>query len=605
MSSAETRSWPWMLLAMGLAAMAIYLALFTPLRAFLISQFSLEERQEEFEQPLPEDMLKKILKHMIEAKREEMLETIAALEVSFEELYAFRERRIVDILIDRDAEARQTFQESLAVEALLEDMLQDSEQRDAKRLAALYDYGRSLDNSADGLMRDTRALDLILRQQTPDNEAFGLVVGTYSGMPDLGPEITGAIENARTRADLDAFKKLADKSIHEVRMAADRIERFLEQMQTQWQLAELQLELLEAEMEAMEEVAEESEQSQEQSENENKEEEEAKPDNDEVAKEESENKEGDKEESEDKDGEKSDKEKNEERLAESEKSEKDKEKEGESDRKKKEKEGMTLAEGLAKMTPAEREAFMEGIAKTSSKEARLVDMSSLMKGLTGAESSSSGGIAVDDNIRFTEENYPKSGTDFGVMESTNPTMLTESSILNRAVPARKISMSGEGATRMGPVFVDSWYILGPFENEGRIDFNRLFPPSAEFDLDKTYTGKDGKKVQWNFNQTNEIKMLAYPLSDRSVYFVYSEVWFDQAADIWVAFGSDDGARFWVNDVFVFESANTRHSWAPTEGFRRVHFKQGLNKIRGRVESAPGTCNFSVILLPSLNTEEAR
>jgi len=60
---------------------------------------------------------------------------------------------------------------------------------------------------------------------------------------------------------------------------------------------------------------------------------------------------------------------------------------------------------------------------------------------------------------------------------------------------------------------------------------------------------------------------------------------------------DDAARFWIDDFLVFESADTLHSWYPNEGFRRITFKEGVNKVRGRVETKPGVCFFSMILLP--------
>ncbi len=607
MDRPDTPTWPWLALALAVGLVMLYLAFFTPVRGLLVSYFSLEERQEEMDQPLPEDLIKKILDHVAEAKRKEMLKEVVILEEAMDELYAFRERRVTDATLPRPKDAWQALFERLNAQEALPEILREATVRDALGLSPLYDYARSMDFTADGLMKDTRALDLIARQGISDDEAFSLVAADYPGMYDLGPELTKSFESVRTRAELENFKALANTSIREVAMASERIRRFLEQMQNQWQFVDIQLEQ-EAEEEvppeeeqAMEEQPPEeevvAEQTEEQEQTEEAEQEEG--EQTEVAEGEAQQAGEEGEQAEGEEGEQQ----GQEAMAQNQSGEQNQNESGEGEQtegegQQQEQQGITMQEGLAAMTPAERQALLARVAGTGKGEAQLVDMSDLMKGFdfTGGGQQDGSGFKYDPN------DFPMSGSDYGVMESTNPTVMHRDKVLSQAVPARKISVTGENATRSGTVFIDSWYILGPFENDGKIKFDRLHSPDTELDLDREYTGKDGKPVRWNFNQSNEIKMLAYPLAERAVYFVYTEVWFDEAADIWIALGSDDAARFWVNDLLVFESSNTRHAWEPIEGFRKVHFRKGINRIRGRVETSPGTCHFSVILLPTLEPE---
>ncbi|MFG0254931.1 MAG: hypothetical protein ACF787_07515 [Rhodopirellula sp. JB053] len=54
-----------------------------------------------------------------------------------------------------------------------------------------------------------------------------------------------------------------------------------------------------------------------------------------------------------------------------------------------------------------------------------------------------------------------------------------------AIPARRFAAEG-GAPSKGWTFVDSWYLIGPFDNTNRANIHKQFPPESMVDLDAEY-----------------------------------------------------------------------------------------------------------------------
>lgn len=260
-------------------------------------------------------------------------------------------------------------------------------------------------------------------------------------------------------------------------------------------------------------------------------------------------------------------------------------------------EGQTLAEIMAGMSPAQRQLLMRGAATQQQNGQNISDMSQIMRAAAMRQGTGVEGEGDDsDMTRYNVGQYPLFPSDYAV-PSEQIELIPRHVVTANAVPARRIVIGESQTNRRGIIYVDSWYMIGPFENDGIINFDRTFPPSIEFDLDAEYQGKFDLPVRWNFVQTDEIKQPVYPLADRAVYYAYTELYFEEPTEIWVAFGSDDGAKFWINETLAFQSRQTRHTWQIFEGHRKVFFKQGRNEVKARVETSPGVCFLSMILLP--------
>ena len=162
----------------------------------------------------------------------------------------------------------------------------------------------------------------------------------------------------------------------------------------------------------------------------------------------------------------------------------------------------------------------------------------------------------------------------------------------RPVPGRTLTEDGEQADWM---YLDTWYVIGPFPNPSREYMDRKFPPESVIDLDATYVGKQGLRLQWQFMQSPTMMIAPHMATNYAIWYAFTEVWAERDQDRWVAFGSDDYSKCWLNGKLVWTSGKTPHHWIPDRGFRKLHFKQGYNSVLVKLENAGGTTGFSVIL----------
>lgn len=160
-----------------------------------------------------------------------------------------------------------------------------------------------------------------------------------------------------------------------------------------------------------------------------------------------------------------------------------------------------------------------------------------------------------------------------------------------AVPGRRVIAGGGSADWM---FADSWYIIGPFPNPARRNINTAFPPESVIDLDATYAGVDDKPLRWRFVQS--ATAMVDPARPRdpqlAVYYAYTELWFDEEMDAWIALASDDFGKVWINGLPVWKSGTVAKAWVIDEAFRKVHFQKGINRVLFRVENCYRGTAFS-------------
>ncbi len=166
----------------------------------------------------------------------------------------------------------------------------------------------------------------------------------------------------------------------------------------------------------------------------------------------------------------------------------------------------------------------------------------------------------------------------------------------KTAAARGISSFGEPGT--GWIALQTWYIVGPFANPGRQNVDVAFPPESLVDLDATYTGEGGAPVRWQFVQSHQEKVQPPRDVPYVIYYAYTEFWSDADRDLWVAVGSDDNSRIWLNDQLIWKSGYSLKIWRRNEGLRRVSFRRGMNRILYRVENGHGESAFSFLIQTS-------
>ena len=157
------------------------------------------------------------------------------------------------------------------------------------------------------------------------------------------------------------------------------------------------------------------------------------------------------------------------------------------------------------------------------------------------------------------------------------------------------------------MYVQDWYVIGPFPNPNRVNLRRKFPPESVVDLDATYVGKDGRTIKWEFMQAknanpkeswrSDLKPEVEPFTaeEYGIWYAYAEVFSDIACDRWIAVGSDDRSDIWINDVPVWGSSNKLKQWRVDEGYRRIHLSKGRNRILARIENGWQSLGWSVCI----------
>ncbi len=224
--------------------------------------------------------------------------------------------------------------------------------------------------------------------------------------------------------------------------------------------------------------------------------------------------------------------------------------------------------------------------------AKAKDVSGLMKqaaAMGGSEGADGGDSAVSVASGEGEEEDPSAKPGGGSGRMSWPPKVERDL---KPIPGRKVSAKGLPAKWM---YVDSWYVLGPFPNPKRINRDKKFPPESVVDLDARYVGKGGKVIRWEFVKSPGEQIIPPDNQEYAIYYAYTELWFERPMDLWVAVGSDDKSHLWVEDKPVWVSGSQLKSWQVAEGLRKVHFKKGRNRILYRVENGWMHVAFSLVL----------
>ncbi len=228
---------------------------------------------------------------------------------------------------------------------------------------------------------------------------------------------------------------------------------------------------------------------------------------------------------------------------------------------------------------AQLEALTEAARETKNEPAR--DLTALMRPL----------VPDIKDLTTTDDADPAQPTDLFVSAS-GPDSLTGRVDLNTLnwQPGRRIAHEGNAVEWQ---FIDTWYTIGPFPNPHRMNIHRQFPPETVIDLSASYIGKGDRAVRWQFVQSNEARVIPADPEEYAIYYAYTELWFDRPMDLWVAIGSDDRGEIWLNDLPIWISSDQLKGWRINEGFRKVSFQAGRNRILYRVENGWRGVEFSL------------
>lgn len=166
-------------------------------------------------------------------------------------------------------------------------------------------------------------------------------------------------------------------------------------------------------------------------------------------------------------------------------------------------------------------------------------------------------------------------------------------IMNTSLATRNIS---DGATQTAKwLMINSWYMIGPFDNTKRQHIHTAFPPENVINLQAKYLGKEQNILTWQYQQFTKTPIIPVGMGEFEIYYAYTQVKSEKAQDVWLAIGSDDQSKLWLNGILVWNSLPQHKGWQLNEGFRKVHLKAGNNEILFRLENGQYSGGYSVAM----------
>lgn len=180
----------------------------------------------------------------------------------------------------------------------------------------------------------------------------------------------------------------------------------------------------------------------------------------------------------------------------------------------------------------------------------------------------------------------------------------------RTGTGHRLGAGGQFADR---IYLDRWYIAGPFEALGRASLATAYPPEWGVDLDAAYAGKGGRTLGWRYTGDQTYPVEAQPHAENSIYYAYAELRVDQAQEVWLDLGVDDEGKLWLNDMPIWTSDSGDKPWyrqpyytlstqllnlGLVETSVRVRLRAGRNTLLLKHYNASGIKFFSVVLRPA-------
>jgi hypothetical protein len=174
---------------------------------------------------------------------------------------------------------------------------------------------------------------------------------------------------------------------------------------------------------------------------------------------------------------------------------------------------------------------------------------------------------------------------------------------------------GAGGPFANRIYLNSWYILGPFEGLSAGSMKEIYPPEVGVDLDAAYEGLGGRVLQWQYQSSAAYPFVPQPRAENAVYFAYAEVMVDAAREVWLEIGADDDSKLWLNDELVWASGNADKPWYRqpfyqlrgsigqlnlVEGRRRVQLRAGRNTLLFKLYNGIDLMFFAVVINPQIN-----
>lgn len=171
---------------------------------------------------------------------------------------------------------------------------------------------------------------------------------------------------------------------------------------------------------------------------------------------------------------------------------------------------------------------------------------------------------------------------------------------------------GAGGVYAERVYLDSWYVIGPFEGQGTQSMERVYPPEDGVDLEASYRGLDGRLLGWRYASRGFYPFVPPDRAENAVYYAYTELRVAQEQELWLSFASDDDLKVWLDGQLVWHSSPGIKAWyrtpfyfaheqaasmAMAEGSRKVRLAPGVHRLLVKLYNDYNHTFFSIVLTP--------
>ncbi|MDO9465191.1 MAG: DUF3857 domain-containing protein [bacterium] len=130
-------------------------------------------------------------------------------------------------------------------------------------------------------------------------------------------------------------------------------------------------------------------------------------------------------------------------------------------------------------------------------------------------------------------------------------------------------------------FIQNWFAIGPFDNDGKTGFDKEYPPETEIKISSEYQGKD-REVKWrhiNIESPSGFVDLGaiFRPNKNTCSYLLTFVKSSKKREVAFRMGHDDAIKIWLNNSLVF-SNNNYHAARFDQSHARVLLNKGWNKI---------------------------
>ncbi|MCG6154489.1 hypothetical protein [Rubinisphaera margarita] len=131
-------------------------------------------------------------------------------------------------------------------------------------------------------------------------------------------------------------------------------------------------------------------------------------------------------------------------------------------------------------------------------------------------------------------------------------------------------------------FLNTWHLIGPFDNRDKKGFDVVYPPENEINLEAEYEGQLGP-VRWQQLQTDDPYGLLNIATDFGPYkgavvYAYSEFESEYDQPVELRLATPNAWKIWLNDELVFEREEYHRGTFFDQYRVPARLKPGKNKI---------------------------